>query len=105
MVSGSHDRTGDSSVTADLNNPRINPLPPYRTPFFAPMSGVRAIFCGHYHRNAGGFYKDMEVVVTSAVGAQLGCDTHGLRVVKVGENKIEHQYYALDDIPRMVSLH
>lgn len=68
-------------------------------------AGVRAIFCGHYHRNAGGFYKDMEVVVTSAIGAQLGCDTHGLRVVKVSENKIEHQYYALDDIPRTVSLH
>ncbi|KAH7949242.1 hypothetical protein HPB49_006630 [Dermacentor silvarum] len=69
------------------------------------QAGVRAIFCGHYHRNAGGFYKDMELVVTSAVGAQLGNDGHGLRVVKVGEDKIEHHYYTLDDIPRTVSLH
>ncbi|KAL1426978.1 hypothetical protein MTO96_003274 [Rhipicephalus appendiculatus] len=68
-------------------------------------AGVRAIFCGHYHRNAGGFYKDMELVVTSAVGAQLGCDGHGLRVVKVGEDKIEHQYYLLDEIPETVCLH
>ena len=46
------------------------------------QAGVRKIFCGHYHRlsssrcleiydcfllirNAGGFYKDLEVVVTS----------------------------------------
>ncbi|XP_075724744.1 serine/threonine-protein phosphatase CPPED1 isoform X2 [Rhipicephalus microplus] len=68
-------------------------------------AGVRAIFCGHYHRNAGGFYKDMELVVTSAIGAQLGCDTHGLRVVKVREDNIEHQYYALDEIPETVCLH
>ncbi|KAH7947344.1 hypothetical protein HPB52_010256 [Rhipicephalus sanguineus] len=68
-------------------------------------AGVRAIFCGHYHRNAGGFFKDMELVVTSAVGAQLGRDSHGLRVVKVGEDKIEHQYYALDEIPKTVRLH
>ena len=28
-------------------------------------AGVRKIFCGHYHRNAGGFFKDLEVVVTN----------------------------------------
>ncbi|KAL3195729.1 hypothetical protein MRX96_001847 [Rhipicephalus microplus] len=67
--------------------------------------GVRAIFCGHYHCNAGGFYKDMELVVTSAIGAQLGCDILGLRVVKVREDNIEHQYYALDEIPETVCLH
>lgn len=67
-------------------------------------AGVRAIFCGHYHRNAGGFYKDMELVVTSAVGAQLGDDGHGFRVVKVLDDKIEHQYYTLDEVPRSVSL-
>lgn len=67
-------------------------------------AGVRAIFCGHYHRNAGGFYKDMELVVTSAVGAQLGDDGHGFRVVKVLDDKIEHQYHTLDQVPTSVSL-
>lgn len=67
-------------------------------------AGVRAIFCGHYHRNAGGFYEDVELVVTSAVGAQLGDDGHGFRVVKVLDDKIEHQYYTLDQVPRSVSL-
>lgn len=67
-------------------------------------AGVRAIFCGHYHRNAGGFYKDMELVVTSAIGAQLGNDGHGFRIVKVREDKIEHQYHTLDNVPKVVGL-
>ena len=67
------------------------------------FSGVKIIFCGHYHRNAGGFYKDMELVVTSAVGLQLGSDPHGLRVVKVEEETISHKYYALDDIPETIN--
>ncbi|XP_022092698.1 serine/threonine-protein phosphatase CPPED1-like [Acanthaster planci] len=62
-------------------------------------AGVRIIFCGHYHRNAGGFYKDMEEVVTSAWGLQLGEDKSGLRVVKVTEDSISHQYFSVDDIP------
>ena len=32
-------------------------------------AGVSKIFCGHYHRNAGGWYKDMELIVTSSLGA------------------------------------
>lgn len=67
-------------------------------------AGVRAIFCGHYHRNAGGFYMDMELVVTSAIGAQLGNDGHGFRIVKVHEDKIEHRYHTLDDVPKVVGL-
>ena len=58
-------------------------------------AGIRHIFTGHYHRNAGGKYKDLEVVVTSAVGAQLGKDKQGYRVVKVGNSKIEHLYHSL----------
>lgn len=67
-------------------------------------AGVRAIFCGHYHRNAGGMYKDVELVITSAVGAQLGEDNHGLRVVKVLDDAICHEYHELKGIPKHVSL-
>ncbi|CAH1794909.1 unnamed protein product [Owenia fusiformis] len=67
-------------------------------------AGVKTIFCGHYHRNAGGTYKNMELVVTSAVGAQLGDDRSGLRVVKVLEHSIEHDYVAVEDIPADVVL-
>ena len=65
-------------------------------------AGIRSIFCGHYHRNAGGLFKDMQQVVTSAVGAQLGDDKSGLRVVKVLDTSVEHQYFALDDVPKSV---
>ena len=44
------------------------------------------------------------MIVTSAIGAQLGDDKPGLRVVKVGENDISHQYYPLEDIPGTVTI-
>jgi len=67
-------------------------------------AGVRKIFCGHYHRNAGGFYKDLEVIVTSAIGCQIGPDTHGMRVVRVTSEEITHHYHPLDNFPLSVSL-
>ena len=45
--------------------------------------GVNKIFCGHAHFNCGGYYKNMEIVVTTAVGIQLGQDKHGIRLVQV----------------------
>jgi len=66
--------------------------------------GIRKVFCGHYHRNAGGTYRDLEVIVTSAVGAQLGTDVSGARIVRVLEKEIRHQYYAIDDLPSTVDL-
>jgi len=67
-------------------------------------AGVRKIFCGHYHRNAGGFYKDLEVVVTSAIGCQIGPDQHGMRIVKVKKSGLEHEYHPLNNFPVRVSL-
>ncbi|XP_053550589.1 serine/threonine-protein phosphatase CPPED1 [Bombina bombina] len=61
-------------------------------------AGIKAVFSGHYHRNAGGTYKDLDMVVTSAIGCQLGKDTHGLRVVAITEDKIVHRYYSLNDL-------
>lgn len=66
--------------------------------------GIRYIFCGHYHRNAGGFYKDLEQVITSAVGVQLGDFQHGYRLVRVLENRLAHQYFALGTAPTHVYL-
>ncbi|XP_040430899.1 serine/threonine-protein phosphatase CPPED1 isoform X2 [Cygnus olor] len=61
-------------------------------------AGIKAVFSGHYHRNAGGSYRGLEMVVTSAIGCQLGEDTHGLRVVVVTDEKIVHRYYSLDEL-------
>ncbi|MPC75980.1 Serine/threonine-protein phosphatase CPPED1 [Portunus trituberculatus] len=59
-------------------------------------AGVRYVFCGHYHRNAGGVYNGLEVIVTSAVGAQLGTDVNGYRVVNVMEDKVVHCYHGVE---------
>ena len=70
-------------------------------------SGVRHIFCGHYHRNAGGWYGDLELVVTSAIGQQIGGeDVSGMRLVKVTRDSVEHKYYGLEggDFPTNIDL-
>jgi 3',5'-cyclic AMP phosphodiesterase CpdA len=58
---------------------------------------VRAFFCGHWHRNGGGRYHDVEVVVTGPVGYPLGTDPSGLRVVDVDGECLRHRYVALGD--------
>lgn len=59
--------------------------------------GVRATFAGHYHRNAHGWADGgMEMVTTSAVGKQLGDDRSGLRVVRVQQSQLLHEYVALE---------
>jgi len=72
-------------------------------------AGVSKVFCGHYHRNAGGVYKSVEVVVTSAIGCQIPRadgtkDEHGMRVVKVRQGTIEHTYHPLHSFPTRVPL-
>ena len=67
-------------------------------------SNVSKIFCGHYHRNAGGWDESLEVIVTSAIGCQIGQDPHGMRIVKVFEDHIEHKYHSLDDCPTDIDL-
>jgi len=47
------------------------------------------------HRNGGGFYKDLNQVVTSAVGGQFGDDASGYRVVRVEETDISNDYVNL----------
>ena len=53
-------------------------------------------------RNAGGFYKELEVIVTSAIGCQIGSDEHGMRVVKVRKGGLEHFYHPLTSFPTRI---
>lgn len=46
----------------------------------------------------------MEEVITSAIGAQLGNDKSGFRIVNVGSERISHKYYSFEDVPLKVSL-
>lgn len=61
-------------------------------------AGIRHVFSGHYHRNAGGWYRDLQMVVTSAVGAQLGDDNQGYRLCRVTERGVDHEYRLLDTL-------
>lgn len=62
-------------------------------------AGVRYFFCGHYHRNGGGFYKETEIIVTSAIGCQAGPDKCGIRLVKVTKDRVEHSYCTFQTSP------
>lgn len=59
---------------------------------------MKAVFCGHYHRNAGGCHDGLDVVVSSAIGCQLGDDAHGVRVVVVTEDQVVHRYHSLEQL-------
>ncbi|QEG39872.1 metallophosphoesterase [Roseimaritima ulvae] len=77
-----------------------------RTPLIEQLqrAGVRAVFAGHYHRNAYGTAGEMEMVTTGPVGKPLGKDPSGFRIVKVYESNLQHQYWALEDVPETVEL-
>lgn len=63
------------------------------------------LFCGHYHRNAGGWDRGLEVIVTTAIGCQLGNDYSGFRVVKVLEKDVKHVFHKLDSTLAHVNLY
>jgi len=64
--------------------------------------GVKAVFSGHLHNNAGSFAGETEMIVTSAVGRPLGDAPSGVRIIKVYKERITHTYYPLDQIPDKV---
>lgn len=65
-------------------------------------AGIRAIFAGHYHRNAGGTVENLELVVTSAMGAVMKdpitntVGKSGYRIVDVQEDQIKHQFMEIE---------
>lgn len=77
-----------------------------RTPYLALFRefGVRYLFCGHYHRNAEAADDGLVVITTGAVGKPLGGAKSGFRVVIVHDDRIEHRYYDLGEIPPQIQL-
>ncbi|KAJ1519312.1 hypothetical protein ONE63_004611 [Megalurothrips usitatus] len=67
-------------------------------------AGVTHAFCGHLHYNAHSVYKSLEIITTTAVGYQLGTDTHGMRVVKFTNTGLEQTFHALDNFPQTITL-
>jgi serine/threonine-protein phosphatase CPPED1 len=68
-------------------------------------SGVKYIFAGHYHRNAGGRSGELEMITTGPIGRPLGSDQSGFRIVEINGHDVSHSYYSLDSIPKSISVH
>lgn len=66
--------------------------------------GVRYLFCGHYHRNAEARDGDLQAITTGAVGKPLGGSRSGFRVAIVRDDRIDHRFYELGEIPARVEL-
>jgi len=64
---------------------------------------VRAVFSGHYHNNALATYGNVELITTSAVGKPLGAAPSGLRVVRIYKDRMEHEYFGLDQLPDSIT--
>lgn len=63
---------------------------------------VTAVFSGHYHNNSLSNYENVQLVTTSALGKPLGTVASGFRIVKVYSDKVEHEYYGLEELPDSV---
>ena len=66
--------------------------------------GAAAVFAGHMHKNNIAADGDLKMITTGAVGYPLGYDPSGIRVVRIYEDAIEHDYYRMDAIPEAVTL-
>lgn len=64
---------------------------------------VDAIFSGHLHNNASTSFGKIQLVVSSAVGKPLGNAPSGIRIVKVYNDRIESNYYGLDEVPKIIT--
>ena len=62
------------------------------------------VFAGHWHLNSYASDGDMLMVISGPVGFPLGDDPSGLRIVKVYDDRVEHEYFGMDDVPTSVDL-
>jgi 3',5'-cyclic AMP phosphodiesterase CpdA len=65
---------------------------------------VSGVFSGHWHRNNYATDGDMLMVISAPVGFPIADDPSGLRIVKVYDDRIEHEYFGMDDVPNSVAL-
>ena len=62
------------------------------------------VFAGHWHRNNYATDGEMLMVISGPVGFPLGDDPSGLRIVKIYDDRIEHEYFGMDDVSISVDL-
>jgi len=59
--------------------------------------GVHHVLTGHLHRCHESSDQGLDVVVTGPVGMPLQDRYSGLRLVRIVEDKVQHEYFALND--------
>ena len=63
--------------------------------------GVDYVFAGHYHRNASGSDRSLQMITTGAVGVPMGGSQSGFRIVRIG-SAVESNFYDLGAIPHTI---
>jgi serine/threonine-protein phosphatase CPPED1 len=66
--------------------------------------GFEAVFAGHYHQSLASRSGGVEFVTTGPVGKPLAFGRSGFRVVIVGPERLEHEYYPLEEPPARIVL-
>lgn len=65
---------------------------------------VSAVFAGHLHRCNAATHRNTQIFAAGPVGKPLGKDPSGLAIVKVYADRVEYEYFGLDQVPANVSL-
>lgn len=68
------------------------------------QAGVRYVFAGHYHRNAGGTDGQLTEFVSGAVGMPIGGSLSGFRIVPVRGRDLTSTWFCFGDIPNQIDL-
>ena len=66
------------------------------------QAGVRTVFAGHYHRNAGGTDGPLTERVVGAVGMPIPPALSGFEIVSVNGQKLDARWYCLAALPNQV---
>lgn len=66
--------------------------------------GVSAIFGGHYHANHVVRYGNIEMVAAGTLSDRRSPAKPGFEIVKVYNDRIEHEYQTLDSMPDRIEL-
>ncbi len=90
--------------TADEPEAYSNIGPVYRKKYLSlfELHKVAAVFSGHHHNNGLSTYNGVQLITTSALGKPLGKAPSGMRIVKIYNDSVEHEYYGLDEVPASV---
>ncbi|MGH9590690.1 MAG: hypothetical protein ACRD25_09850, partial [Terracidiphilus sp.] len=67
-------------------------------------AGVKYVFAGHLHRNAGGTDGALTEIVSGAVGMPLGRSVSGFSIVAVDGTKLHSTWYCFGGIPNQIEM-